>query len=244
MSDRRDSMSSINTSGSRAAAPDSQARLRSIVDDTYRLVARTLRKNGVRNSELDDEVQRTYIVVSNRLADVEQGSERSFVRQVAHNRASHARRSYGRRREILSDTVPETTESPGTPEEMAARKQMCAVLDAAVAGMDESLRSTFVLHEVEEMNLSEIAALLRIPRGTVASRLRRARAFLRNDPAAIELAGDLGTKIAQSIEDPALLRRRKGTRLQRALLRIGTKMRESASLRARTLAACRAMGLG
>jgi len=236
-------MSTINVSQSRTAPPDRHARLRSIVDDTYRLVARTLRKNGVRGSELDDEVQRTYIVVSNRLADVEQGAERSFVRQVAHNRASHARRSYGRRREILSDTVPESAESPGTPEDLAARKQMLAVLDAVVAGMDESLRSTFVLHEIEEMNLSEIAVLLRIPRGTVASRLRRARAYLRNDPAAIELAGDLCANSARAIEDPALLRRRKGSRLQRALLRIGTKMRASAVLRARTLAACRAAAL-
>ena len=67
--------------------PDRQSRLRSIVDDNYRLVARTLRKNGVPYSDLDDEVQRTFIVVSTRLEDVQQGSERSFVRQVAHNRA-------------------------------------------------------------------------------------------------------------------------------------------------------------
>ena len=231
-------MSTINVSQRRAMSPDRQARLRSIVDDNYRLVARTLRKNGVPPSDLDDEVQRTFIVVSARLEDVEQGSERSFVRQVAYNRASHARRSYARRREVLSDTVPEPTERLGTPEELAARKQMHAVFEAAVAGMDESLRSTFVLHEIEEMNLSEIAATLRIPRGTAASRLRRARAHLRTDPAAIELAGDLGAKGADEMEGPALLRRKKGSRLERALLRIGTSVRTSSSLRSRTLAAC------
>jgi RNA polymerase sigma-70 factor, ECF subfamily len=237
-------MSTINVSQNRPMPADRQARLRSIVDDTYRLVARTLRKNGVPHSDLDDEMQRTFMVVSTRLQDVEQGAERSFVRQVAHNRASHARRSYSRRREVLTETVPEPTESLGTPEELAARKQMCAVLDAAVAGMDESLRSTFVLHEIEEMNLSEIAAALGIPRGTAASRLRRARAHLRTDPAAIELAGDLGAKGAQAMEEPAPLRRKKGSRLQRALLRIGTTMRVRTSLRARTLAACHAAGLG
>lgn len=223
--------------------PDREARFRSIVDENYRLVARTLRKNGVPRSELDDEVQRTFIVVSTRLEDVQQGSERSFVRQVAHNRASHARRSQARRREVLSDDLPESTEPLGTPEELAARKQMRAVLDAAVASMDECLRSTFVLHEIEEMNLSEIAAVLGIPRGTAASRLRRARAHLRTDPAAIELAGDLGSKAAQAMEGPALLRRKKGTRLQRALLSIGMRVRRATSLRARTLAACRALGL-
>lgn len=224
--------------------PDRQARLRWIVDDTHRLVARTLRKHGVPRSELDDEVQRTYITVSARLEDVQQGSERSFVRQVAHNRASHARRSYARRREVLTDTVPERMESLGTPEELAARKQMRAVLDAVVAGMDECLRSTLVLHDIEEMNLSEIAATLGIPRGTAASRLRRARAHLRTDPAAIELADNLGKQNAQQMEEPPRLRRKKISRLQRALIRIGTRMRGSASLRARTLAACRSLGLG
>jgi RNA polymerase sigma-70 factor (ECF subfamily) len=225
-------------------APDHQSRFRSIVDDNYRLVARTLRKNGVPRSDLDDEVQRTFIVVSTRLSDVQLGAERSFVRQVAHNRASHARRSYARRREVPSDHLPERSESFGTPEDLAARKQMRAVLDSAHASMDESLRSTFVLHEIAELNLTEIAETLGIPRGTAASRLRRAREHLRNDPGAIELAGDLGAKEAQTMEGPALLLRKKGTRLQRALLRMGTRIRVSTSLRARTLAVCRALGLG
>ena len=116
-------------------ASERHSRFRSIVDENYRLVARTLRNNGVPRADLDDEVQRTFLVVSTRLSDVQQGAERSFVRQVAHNRASHARRSYARRREVPSDHLPERSEVLGTPEELAARKQMRAVLDAALAGM-------------------------------------------------------------------------------------------------------------
>ena len=41
--------------------------------------------------------------------------------------------------------------------------------------MDLDLRSVFILYEVEEMTMAEIAAVLQIPPGTVASRLRRAR---------------------------------------------------------------------
>ena len=52
--------------------------------------------------------------------------------------------------------------------------------------MDESLRVVFVLYEFEEMNMSEIADVLEIPRGTVASRLRRARAEFRERVAALE----------------------------------------------------------
>jgi RNA polymerase sigma-70 factor (ECF subfamily) len=225
-------------------APERQARLRSIVDDNYRLVVRMLERHGVLRSELDDEVQRTFIVVSMRLDDVQQGSERSFVRQVAHHRAAHARRSYARRREVSSDGVPEPTERIGTPEELTARNQIRAVLDAAIANLDEPLRSVFVLHEIENMNLSDIAAALRVPRGTVASRLRRARAQLRADPDAIELAAELGTKGVQAIEEPVRLRRRTGSRLLRALLMIGIRRHQAGALRARTLAACRALALG
>jgi RNA polymerase sigma-70 factor (ECF subfamily) len=52
--------------------------------------------------------------------------------------------------------------------------------------MDESLRVVFVLYEFEEMNMSEIADVLEIPRGTVASRLRRARSEFRERVSALE----------------------------------------------------------
>jgi len=41
--------------------------------------------------------------------------------------------------------------------------------------MTLELRAVFVLFELEEMSTPEIADLLEIPTGTVASRLRRAR---------------------------------------------------------------------
>jgi len=223
-------------------APDQQARMRSVVDDHQRLVALTLRKAGVPRAEVDDEVQLTFMIFSRRLEDVELGAERSFLCQVARNRAWHARRSQARRREFPSDPLPEWGEALGTPEELAARKQMRAVLDAALAGMDEALRSVFLLYEVEEMDMQEIAATLRLPRGTVASRLRRARAQIRTSLAAIELAEDLGVNGAQAVGGPALMRSERGSRLERALLRTGTVTRSSASLRERTLAACATAG--
>jgi RNA polymerase sigma-70 factor (ECF subfamily) len=48
------------------------------------------------------------------------------------------------------------------------------------------LRTVFVLHEFEELNMSEIASVLEIPRGTVASRLRRARQEFRERVLALQ----------------------------------------------------------
>jgi RNA polymerase sigma-70 factor (ECF subfamily) len=48
-------------------------------------------------------------------------------------------------------------------------------LDEILVSMPHEVRTVFVLFEIEGMNLSEIAETLGIPRGTVASRLRRGR---------------------------------------------------------------------
>jgi RNA polymerase sigma-70 factor (ECF subfamily) len=49
------------------------------------------------------------------------------------------------------------------------------MLDRVLADMDLDLRAVFVLYEIEEVTMAEIATVLQIPPGTVASRLRRAR---------------------------------------------------------------------
>jgi hypothetical protein len=57
---------------------DDPSRMRLLVDEHYGFVERTLRKAGVPPSELDDEVQRTFITLARRIADVRLGAERSF----------------------------------------------------------------------------------------------------------------------------------------------------------------------
>jgi len=144
------------------------ARMRALVDEHVRFVRRTLRRAGVPWSDLDDEVQRTFLVAANRIDDVHPGAERSFLFQVALNTASHTRRTLARRREVTSEHLPERTEPLGTPEDLASRKQMRRLLDEALAGMDESLRAVLVLYELEGLDSHQVAAALRIPRGTVA----------------------------------------------------------------------------
>jgi RNA polymerase sigma-70 factor (ECF subfamily) len=217
--------------------PDKQARIRGMVDEYLEFVARTLRKGGVPTADLDDEIQRTFITVARRIDDVDMGAERSFLFQVAVNLASHWRRKLARRREVLDDRTPERVETLATPEHLTGRKQLRELLDDIVGGMDASLRTVFLLHELEEMNLTEIAAHLAIPRGTVASRLRRARAEIRQHLRAIEFARDLGTTTAQGIETPVFLRREKSSPFWCALLETGLFTPASSAMRMKTLTA-------
>lgn len=216
---------------------DRDARLRWMVEEYIDFVARTLAKAGVPPSDLDDEIQRTFITASRRLDDIDLGAERSFLFQVAVNLASHARRKIARRREVMDDRLPERIDTRTTPEQLTGRKQMRMLLDQIVDSMEEPLRLVFTLHEIDELNLTEIAARLAVPRGTVASRLRRARAEIRRHLRAIELAWDIGADGAKRADTPALLRRETSSALAHALLDSGIFVPSSSAAHARTLAA-------
>ena len=164
-------------------------RLRGLVDQYIDFVARVLRNAGTPEAEIDDDLQRTFIIATKRLDDIRRGAEKSFLLQIALRVAAHARRTVARRREVPSDDPPDMVESLATPEQLADQRQCRAMLDRVLDLMEIDLRTVFVLHEFEEMNMSEIANVLEIPRGTVASRLRRARLEFRERVVALEYPG-------------------------------------------------------
>jgi RNA polymerase sigma-70 factor (ECF subfamily) len=172
--------------GARRLHLNPEARLRGMVEQHVDFVARVLRNAGTPASDIDDEVQRTFIIAARRLEDVREGAEKSFLFRIALNLAAHVRRTLARRREVSGDQAPERIEAFATPEQLTDRKRMRELLDRVLDQMHDTLREVFVLHEFEELNMSEIAAVLGIPRGTVASRLRRARSEFRERVGAIE----------------------------------------------------------
>jgi len=162
------------------------ARLRGLVDRYIDFVARVLRNAGVPDAQIDDDVQRTFIAAARRLDDVREGSEKSFLLQSALRIAAHARRTVARRREVHSDEMPEIVNYLANPEHLTDQKRARQLLDHIMSQMDTDLRTVFLLYEFEEMSMAEIASSLRIPPGTVASRLRRARADFKERVRALE----------------------------------------------------------
>ena len=160
-------------------ASEREIRLRGLVDRYLDFVARVLRNAGTPESEIDDDVQRTFIAVSNRLDDVRPDAEKSFLLQTALRMAAHARRTLARRREVHDSDAQLRVQGPLHPEQMLDQKRARELLDGVLAEMAFDLRTVFVLYELEELSMTEIAAALQIPSGTVASRLRRARAEFR-----------------------------------------------------------------
>lgn len=91
--------------------------------------------------------------------------------------ASEIRRRDPSRRELHDGAAALETladDAPG-PEAVLLENEAREALDATLGGMPDDLRVVLVLSELEGQSGPEIAAMLDIPVGTVASRLRRAR---------------------------------------------------------------------
>jgi RNA polymerase sigma-70 factor (ECF subfamily) len=137
-------------------------------------VWRYVRRLGLTAAEADDAMQQVFLVVAQRLSTIRSESERSFVYEVASRVASEVRRRAARRYEVGAPT--DTLEAPlSHPDDMLEEQRRRRLLDDVLQAMPAELREVFVLFELEELSMKEIAAVLGIPPGTVASRLRRAR---------------------------------------------------------------------
>jgi RNA polymerase sigma-70 factor, ECF subfamily len=151
------------------------SRIELLVEAHLDFVWRSLRRLGVPAAAVDDAAQQVWIVVAGRLDDIEQGRERAFLFGTALRVASDVRRSLAKRREVPElDHRPPVDAHP-LPDELMDKKQARALLDEILEELPLPLRAVFVLYELEELSVSEMANLLVLPRGTVASRLRRAR---------------------------------------------------------------------
>ena len=149
--------------------------LEKLVTEHLDFVWRSLRRFGVRESEVDDATQRVFMIAADKLSKIESGRERSFLIGTAARIASHARRGY-QRRDLAELRLSSNPRPPNPdPEELAQRREARELLDRVLDGMPEELRAVFVLFELEELSVDEVAEVLTLPRGTVATRLRRSR---------------------------------------------------------------------
>jgi RNA polymerase sigma-70 factor (ECF subfamily) len=142
-------------------------------------VNRSVRRLGVPEAIADDVAQNVFLTASRKLDTVAPSHERAFLFGIATRMASDVRRSRQRNFQRFGhgDWDPETATCPsGSPEELLARKQQRELLDEVLEALPPQLRTVFVMHELEELTLAEIARTMAIPEGTAASQLRRARA--------------------------------------------------------------------
>ena len=150
-------------------------RLQALLAEHHAFVWRSLRRLGVPDGDVDDASQQVFLVAHRRLAEIAPESERSFLFQTALRVAADWRRAHKRRIEQTGMNLSDAPDLTANPEEQMDQRRARALLDQVLGAMPMDLRAVFVLFEIEEMTMMEIATLADIPPGTVASRLRRAR---------------------------------------------------------------------
>ncbi len=139
---------------------------------------RALRYCGVAPADLQDACQEVFLVVHRRLAEFEQRSSmRTWVYGICLRVAAQYRRRAHRRHEELMPEPPETAVLPTQPAEIE-EQQARALLETVLASLDPPKREVFVLYEIEQLPMEEVAAVIGCPLRTAYSRLEAARKLI------------------------------------------------------------------
>jgi RNA polymerase sigma-70 factor (ECF subfamily) len=155
--------------------PADAIRFREMLTLHLDFIWRCLRRMGVPPGDCEDAAQQVFLVAASKVSSVAPGSERAFLFATASRIAANARRSLHRREEAHLSLVQNDTRSQPTQEDLTDQLRARSMMDAILREMPDELREVFVLFELEELPVAEVAELLSIPLGTVGSRLRRAR---------------------------------------------------------------------
>jgi RNA polymerase sigma-70 factor (ECF subfamily) len=112
----------------------------------------------------------------------------TWLYRIGVNVALDARKKRARSPDLIGDSLAAGADDDGRggpssaaddPAESALSREREAAVTKAIASLDELHRGVLVLRDIEGMDYDEIADVLSCPRGTVKSRLHRARLVLR-----------------------------------------------------------------
>lgn len=134
-----------------------------------------LRRLGILESSTDDAVQDVFLVVHRKLPAFE---ARSTLKTWLFGIVLRVARDHRRRHKRKGNKEPLTTElvdGAAGPDEHTSNNQAWRILDRLLGELDDDKREVFVLAEIEQLPVPEIAAILEINSNTAYSRVRAAR---------------------------------------------------------------------
>lgn len=157
------------------AEPVSALRFADVFREHAPYAWRVLRRLGVREADVEDLCQEVFVVVHRKLPEFEgRSSVRTWIYGICVRVASDHRRRAHVRREEPTGAVPEERSSAPQIKELE-REQARALLDAALAELDDDKRAVFVLYEIEQLEMKAVAEAVGCPLQTAYSRLHAAR---------------------------------------------------------------------
>jgi RNA polymerase sigma-70 factor (ECF subfamily) len=164
----------------RQSAVEPAPNIRALYEAHAAFVCRSLRRLGVAEADLDDALQEVFLVVYQRLASYQEcGKARSWLYSICTRTAYAQRRKLLRRREQLS-AEPDAGPMAAPQLMRVEQREALALGQRLLERLSPEQREVFVLYEVEEMSMAEVAEALGCPLQTAYSRLHKARAVILN----------------------------------------------------------------
>lgn len=144
-------------------------------------VWRVLRRLGVASADLEDVAHEVFMVVQRKLPSYEsRGSTRTWVYAISLRCASDYRRRTRRRKTVALDDLNDAGPLiDGRQLEQLENTELRQLLEHLLDSLDSEKREVFVLHELEELPMSDIAEIVRCPLQTAYSRLHAARIHIK-----------------------------------------------------------------
>jgi RNA polymerase sigma-70 factor, ECF subfamily len=133
----------------------------------------TLRRLGVPSSDIEDLAHEVFLVMYRRWDVYDPAyAIRAWLFGIAFRVAARHRKRL--RRETLQPN-PEVEDSSPGPDQALAARQARAIVAAALRQVPLKRRAVFVMHDIDNVAMRDIASILSIPMFTGYSRLRKAR---------------------------------------------------------------------
>jgi len=166
-----------------ATRPDDPARVADALRDAevlyrenFEFVWRNARRLGCSDEWVDDAVHEVFLVATRRLPEFEgRSSPRTWLFSITLRVVQRMQRDHARRRKHVERYVQE---SAGARAESSDETEAAQYLRHLLQQLPEAQRAVVILAELEGFTTAEIADSLRVPRGTVDTRLRTARISL------------------------------------------------------------------
>ena len=149
----------------------------SIYRQYFDFVWSLVRRFGVSSAAADDLVQDVFIVIHSRLHTLRQPEAlRSWIYGIVRRTVSDYRRSQ-RARLASGHALASQVDAPwvATPFDLAEQNEKVKLLFSLLEDLDEPKREVFMMVELDELTVPEVAEILQIPLNTAYSRLRAAR---------------------------------------------------------------------
>jgi len=150
-----------------------------IYERYFEFVWASARRLGVSAAAVDDVVQEVFMLIHAKVHTLrDPAALRSWIYGVVRRTASDHRRAQRTKDASGAAMAAESDlarEAQPTPQELSEQSDQVKLLYSLLAELDEPKREVFILAELEEMSVPEIAAALEIPLNTAYSRLRNAR---------------------------------------------------------------------